>query len=172
MKTKTGILAFAGVLFLSIFAVAGLAHANPFYLLPTVQTATATSSVSFMNAGNATTTLTLDAYSSGGPKADDRATLFVQNAASSTSSILNIAIQYSQDSIDWYSDNMSVASSSNPLQIQTANTYTWTAAGTATSSKALVVMTPVRYVRAVFTVPIGAAAGAVWAQFVPEEQSN
>lgn len=159
-------------IFTTLFGIIEIAHANPLQVAPIVQTAVSTTTPSYMTAGTATTTLVFDSYIPGVNKISDEATLLVQNVASSTSSILNIAIQYSQDGIDWYSDNGSVASSTNPLPIQTANSYTWTAAGTATTSKALFLQTPVRFTRAVFTVPAGAAAGGVWAQIVAARQAS
>lgn len=171
MSKSKLLLAGVGVAMLfTAFGLINVANANPLQFKPTVQTATATSSVAYMTAGTATSTLTIDSNAPGQPFVTDQMALLIQNVASSTSSILNIAIQYSQDGIDWYSDNGTVVATSTPFQIQVADTYTWTAAGTATTSKALFVRTPTRFVRAVFSVPAGAAAGGVWAQWVPSRQ--
>lgn len=149
-------------------------EANPSFFSPTVQTASATTTVNYATAGTGTTTLTYDTYTAGNTYKTNSAVLFTQFAASSTASVLNINLQYSQDGIDWYSDNLVSASTTvnSVLYIQTANSYTWVAAGTATSSKAILIQTPTRFVRAIETIPVGAGAGAVWAQIVPNKETH
>jgi hypothetical protein len=143
------------------------AKANALFFLPTVQTATATTTAAFIGVGTGTTTLSFDAYANGATRAANYATLFTQFAASSTSSLLTITPQYSQDGVDWYSDSTLIATSS-VTAIQTANTYTWLAATTATSSRAIVIKTPTRYTRVQYS--LTGAAGAVWAQIVPARE--
>lgn len=147
-----------------------IAHANPSFFYAPTSTAAATSTVSQIIPGVATTTVLFDSYATGRPYALDSATLFLQTTASSTSSIVNIAYQFSQDSIDWY-DNDLVPASSTPsiVQIQGTNSYSWTALNTARNSKAVNLPTPTRYVRAVIS-----AAGAnsfIWASIIPKQQS-
>lgn len=142
------------------------AHANALIFPKTVQTATATSTTSFLTPGAGTTTLTYDSYQNGPNRKADSATLLVQLQASSTSSVLGIKIQYSQDGIDWYGDNLQVATSST--NIATDNSYSWTAASTASLNKAIVFPVPTRFSRAVFT-DTGANA-SIWAQVVPAVQ--
>lgn len=178
MKKYIFILA-AVVLGLSVF---GVARANPLFFAVTTQTATATTSPSYMTAGTATTTLTLDTYSSGNSRAAYSATLLIQLAASSTATTLRTNIEYSQDGVDWYQDGGSLfpnfATTSKPFDIGQVNQFSLTYASStaglgavpasqATTTRAVKINTPTRYVRAVFTLPTGSAAGAVWAQFVP-----
>lgn len=162
-------------------------RANPLQFKPTTQTATATTSPAFLKAGAATSTLPFDAYATGQPYASDYATLFIQLAASSTSTTLNTDIEYSQDGIDWYQDGGTIennfATTTKPFSITAVNEYQWTfssstaglgavSSSNATSTRALLIRTPTRYVRAVFTLPIGSAAGAVWGQWQPVRQAT
>lgn len=168
-----------------IFGLGPVVSANPIFFPVTTQTATATSSPAFMTAGTATSTLTLDTYSSGNPRGAMMAALLIQFVASSTSSVLNTNIEYSQDNVDWYQDGGNIttnfATSSKPFDISSVNQYRYgwlgTQAGlpavvltTGTTTRALYVRTPTRYVRAIFTLPVGSAAGAVWGQFVPTKE--
>lgn len=145
------------------------AHANPSDFT-TVKSAASTTTVTYIVSGGNATTTPYDALN--GDNAADSAVLLTQFAASSTSSVLGIKIQYSQDGIDWYDDNLleSTNSTTSPTySMQIPNTYSWTAVGTATSSKAIAVPTPTRYVRAVYTMT--GAAGAVWNQMVVKKQT-
>lgn len=161
------------------FALAPMfVHANPLRFPSATSFATATTSVSYFVGGTtATTTLvTYDTYSNNGvsggggsTQAMDKASLLIQFAASSTSSVLRAKLEYSQDGIDWYGDSIiSPASGYNSVSFD--NVYTWTAGGTATSSKLVNVPTPLRYVRANFNI-VG-ANGAIWASIQPQKQSN
>lgn len=130
-------------------------------------TAAATTTASFITAGVSTTTLTYDSLFT----ASDKAVLLTQFAASSTSSVLNIGVQYSQNGIDWFDDELleSVNSTSTPVKsIQVANTYSWTAVGTATSSKAIYIPTPARFTRVQYSMT--GANGAVWGAMVAKKQ--
>lgn len=161
-----------------------VAHANPVFFAQTAQLATATTSVTYMSAGNATTTLQYDSYTAGNPTAAQNATLFVQFAGSSTASTLKINLEYSQDGIDWYQDggtfsSSEYASSTKSFDVSTVNQYTFQFASstvglvttpTATSSRAINVPTPTRFLRAIFSIPVGSSAGAVWPQIIPAKQ--
>ncbi len=163
----------APMLVLVMVAFAGIAHATPLYFVPTTQLAAATSSVTYLISGGNATTTSFDAYAGGQPYAIDKGVLLLQTAASSTSSVLNVTFQYSQDNIDWYGDDLFTitnASTTQPYTISSNVSYSWTAAGTATSSKALNVNFPTRYVRAILSQ--SGAAGALWWQFVPQRQSH
>lgn len=169
MTTKLKIYFLAFLSLLGIAAFATISNANPLYFPPTAQSATATSSVTYFATGTATSTVvSRDSYSTGQPFATDKGTLLIQMVASSTSSVLNLTYEYSQDGIDWYSDNLTTTSGANTISLPT--TYAWTAAGTATSSKALSLPMPTRYVRVRASVS-GAAAG-VWMQIVPQVQGK
>lgn len=167
-----------------LFGVYGIAKANPSYFTPVVSSATATGTVSYMTPGTATTTLTLDSYyvnSAGTPTKADSAVLLTQFTGSSTSSVLGIALEYSQDGIDWYSDALNSNNSTTTpgvWNISTRNAYSWTfsntqtiggAGGTlATTTRAVNIQTPTRFVRAVYS--ITGANGAIWEQFVPAKE--
>lgn len=170
MAKRSNILAIGGIVCAAALLLAAVGFtparaASPDFNV--VSTAAATTTVSYMTAGTATTTLTYDSLYTG----SDSAVLLTQFAASSTSSVLNITVQYSQDGIDWYGDNLMVLtnSTSTPAKsIQIGNTYTWLAASTATTSKAVLIPTPARYSRIQYSMT--GAAGAVWGQMVAKKQ--
>lgn len=149
---------------------------------------TATTSPRYINAGNATSTLSCDSYTLSSnnivPTAMSSAVLLLQYAGSSTSAILNTNIEFSNDNIDWYQNNLlDYMSTTTPIaSLNTTESMSWTFSSTtagggrisnstATSTRAVSIPVPTRYVRAVFTVPIGAAAGAVWAQIIPKKEA-
>lgn len=169
------------------FLCAGPVFANPlFFNAPYVSTAIATTTPSYMTAGTATTTLTYDTYASvGNITATLKGALLVQLVGSSTATVLNVNTEYSQDGIDWYQDaglfNVGYATSSKPVDIGQVNQFTFAFASStaglgavpalnATTSRAIPVSTPTRFVRFVFTLPVGSKSGAVWAQFVPQKE--
>lgn len=169
------------ILALGLFLLGGSAYAMPSYIAPTAQTATATSSVAFLVSGTATSTLTYDTYTGGNNYIADKAVLAIQFAGSSTSAVLGVNLEYSQDGIDWYKDNLSsLSTTTRGMYLQPANSYTWTFASStvggiaatvangATSTKALLIETPLRYVRAIFS--ISGANGAIWGQIIPIKQ--
>lgn len=150
-------------------AWASSARANPYDI--NQSNVTATTSVTYIAPGTATSTQTYDSYAGGNSNASSDGVLLVQFVASSTSSVLNIAVQYSMNGIDWYGDDLltSLNSTTSPVKsINVDNTYTWTAAGTATTSKAILIPTPTRYARAV--IGITGAAGAVWSDIVARKE--
>ena len=165
------------------------------------QTASATSTLVFLRPGAATTTLVYDSQQSDGTNQTnngntyltDEATLLVQFTASSTTSILGIGFEYSNDvgcgaaptTCDWYKNNLinplALSTTTTTIGLQTPITYSWTFASSSvggvgvTSSnnrdtKVISVPTPMRYVRAVFTV--SGANGAVYAQFLPKKETK
>lgn len=168
--------AFALAIFL---AGASVASANPSYVGPTVQTASATTSPAYMTPGTATSTLTFDSYN---PTTNvfvaDRLALLMQFTGSSTSAVLGINFEYSQDGIDWYKNAIvtseTISTTSPSLSLNTPTSATWTFSGTplngdagtvATSTRIVSVPLYTRFVRSVFT--LTGASGAVWGQFVP-----
>lgn len=143
------------VLIIAFFAMALKAHANPSDL--NLSNTTATTTVSYLTAAGASTTETYDTYQGGvgDPNASESAVLFTQYAASSSSAILAIRIQYSQNGIDWYDDNLTASTlgtTTQPYNVGVANSFTWAAVNTATSSKAITIPTPTRFVRASYSV--------------------
>lgn len=176
---------------LTIFVIAFMivipASANPLRFGTIMKSATATSTVSYMTAGAATTTSpTLDAYAQPSGFALDRATLLVQYGASSTASILDINVEYSQDGVDWFEDggnvNFESSTTTRPFFLTEVSKFRLSfasstpggmaTAGDATTTRAVIVETPTRYVRAVFTVPVGAADGNVWSAWVPIRETS
>lgn len=166
IKIKAAIV--CGIVAAALSLGAFTAYANPFQFVPTTQFATATTTRQYIITGGNSTTTTFDAFAQGQPKAIDKGVLGVQMEASSTSSVLNVALQYSNDGIDWYSDQL--LSTTTTMDISVANSYKWTAINTATTSKMVNVQFPTRYVRAIFS-EAGAGA-AIWWQFTPQRQSN
>lgn len=174
--------------FLSIIGFAMPASASSLYFPPTQSTSLASSSVAFLSAGNGTSTISVDSYIIGVPTPQLRAALLIQYAATSTKPSLSINIQYSQDNIDWYQDSGSAenafATSSRPFDLSQPSQFLWnfasstqnlgalTAGNSATSTRIITLQTPTRYTRAIFTVPSGAGAGAVWAQWIPLKEEN
>lgn len=161
------------------------ASANPLQTAPTTQTSTATTSPAYMTAGNATSTLLFDSYGSGTPKISDQATLLIQFSASSTVSVLNTNLEYSQDGIDWYQDGgvmeNNFATTTKPFSITQVNQFSLQFASStaglpankltdSTTTRAIFVRTPTRFVRAVFTLPVGSTPGGVWAQWLASRQ--
>lgn len=182
-NNKWAILAIVScVVALTVGAVA--VHANPSFFSPQAMSATATSSPAFLGVGTATTTMVYDSYNLNGtnqavvndPTAAEAATLVMQFTGSSTSAVLNVNIEYSQDNVDWYQDNLE-ATTSGPFSITQPDTYTWTYAASNVGGvpvtrvgKAISIVTPMRYVRAVFSMT--GANGSVWGAFIPEKQNK
>lgn len=165
-------------------------HANPLFFAPAAMTATATSTPSYMTQGTATSTITYDSYNLVGtnqpvvsdPTGAADAALEVQFIASSTSSVLNIAIERSDDNLDWYQDEYSFPVSTSTIGSSNINSpfsFSWTFASSTVGGqpnsgnrigKILYVATPTRYTRAVFT--LTGTPGAVWAKFTPTKQNK
>ena len=179
----------AGIL--SVFAVAGVALANPSFFNGTVQTATATTTYAVIGSGLGTTTLIYNTYSNNsnatgtptgskpGLKADSIAFL-VRDIASSSSAVLHITFEYSQNGTDWYQNyiplsGFTTATSTNALGVPYNFTMTYassTLAGAVNSVDTAILQIPVptQDVRAVLTST--GATSSVWAQFVPTEQAQ
>ena len=154
------------------------------------QTATATTSLNHMQAGLATTTLTCDFYSgatnittaASNPTLADGAYLNFMVAPSSTAlSVVNINLLVSENGQDWF--HVSTTSPSVGGNIGNIATFTFnqsasttydyravTAANSATTTRNVEILTPMRYIRAVFTVPVGAQPSAIYAEVVGKKQ--
>lgn len=175
----------AGIIALIAVACAGVAYANPSYFAGSVSTNNAASSTpAFLSNGVATSTLTYDSFvpTTKTPSfKTERATMLVQFAGSSTSAVLGINLEFSQDGIDWYRndiiDTNQISTTSQSININPTNSYALTyanetrggQAGTyATSTRALTISTPTRYVRAIFTAT--GANGTVWATIIPVKE--
>lgn len=147
---------------------ASIAYANPSQFVTPTQFNDATTTAQFIvSTGNATSTV-FDAYGQGTPKAIDSGVMLLNFTASSTSSILGISLQYSNNNVDWFGDTL--IATSTVTTINTPYTYSWQNPSTVVTSRAITVPFPTRYTRAVFT--MAGANGSVWWQFVPKRQSN
>lgn len=181
---------------MAVLAFASITHANPSAYATTVQTAVATTSISYLVPGatNATTTLIYDSYAAR-PTIADKASLQVQFTASSTATTLTISYEYTNGapgldclgtpaSCDWYQDETRInvnATTSQPFSVNLPNSLNWTfasssqAGGTvsATNNRALKVFTvptPARYTRAIFW--LTGTNGGIWAQMIPAKENN
>lgn len=172
MKTVLKILGATMIVALFVLEVP-TAHANPSQFIAPVSFAAATSSLAYMATGGSATSTAFDSFTAGQPLSINNGVLLLQNVGSSTSSVLNIRFQYSADNIDWYEDelmNITNASTTQPYSINNPNSYNWTAASVATTSKAIIMNFPTRYVRAIFAE--SGAAGGVWWQFIPQRERS
>lgn len=187
LKLKLGIIGAFAVVFL--FFV-GIALAQPSLFTSSANTSSATTSPAYLGIGTATSTVRYDSQQidgtnqtyNGNTWATDSAVLLIQFTASSTSSILTVAIECSVDGIDWYQ-------ACNPQQVATSTTslapvpkYTWLFASSTPGgvpfnttnvnrdTRAITIQTPTRYTRAVFTMT--GAAGAVWASILPKKEAR
>ncbi len=189
------------IFFLNTHRVLG----NPGYFAPLAQTSPATTTPVFISIGTATTTIVYDSYSKNGsgqggqgqynPDTTDSATLALQFAATSTSSVLGWRFEYADSGsvdcfmnpagCDWYSDNLvaSPATSTPNINTTNPNSYTWqfasstsmcdSTASIATNNrgcKLINVSTPTRYVRVVLYT--SGANGTVWGKFIPKKQQS
>lgn len=194
LTTKISILCFVilgTVLGIIYITHPGIAYGNAAVLDSRCRTAVATTTRSVMSAGTATTTLYCDAGASGTNQAYDSAVLTIDMNASSTLSNLNWFYEYSQGvngvdctatptACDWYADSItSQATSTSNSAVAVANSYSWkfasTTQGGAAGSldrglKVVNVPTPTRYIRVVFTLPVGSLNANIWASLVSKKQ--
>lgn len=169
-------------IFVTALSMFYVAKANPSFFIR-AQSSTATSTVTSVNPTNSVFATTTLVYDTGVATAGstDRATLAVQYTGSSTLSAMNIALEYSQDGIDWYGDRLSNHGTSTVAEslVQTtsyvmgfSSTTQGGALGTTGRTTRLIdVPTPTRYVRAIFTNVPGALFGSYWAEFVGKRQN-
>lgn len=177
----------AVAMLITAFLLVSVVEANPLRFGTSSKSATATTTATYISAGNATTTHAYDAYAQPSGFALDQAMLLFQHSASSTLSKVRVNIEYSQDGIDWYQDGGTsangYATTSKPYNLtqvmQYENAFASTTAGlgapaanAATTTRALLVKTYTRFVRAVFTVPTGDGAAAIWSEWVPVRQTS
>lgn len=175
----------AGIVLLSFAAVT---FANPFYTGQKARSATATTTVSFLTPGAATTTSPLyDSYEQNGtnePNAGNitlpnSVAVVVQGNASSTTSVLNLACEFSDDNVDWYQSEIIAATSTGATNISVPVSFTFTFASTTVGGvqnsatryqKLFECPVPLRYVRVVET---NTGAGmSVWTAIIPKKQRN
>lgn len=177
-----------------LFSVVNIAKANPSFFIRNSGTSatrcslTATTSVRYMTAGTATTTVILNSTGCGGSQAIDSAALMLYRNAAAASSKTRIAIEYSDDCDaatggTWYapaatSTDMALnvdggLTSLNAMVWQFASTTVGGSIEKASSDSLLIpIMTPTKCVRAVLTVPTGSASSSLWASFVGKRQTT
>lgn len=175
----------AFLMLLAYAAFAPAVHANPEGFMRK-QPATATSSPAYLAPGTATTTYAFDTSVGNAFAPSATAALLIQFTGSSTAANLRWHYEYSQDTVcgttgsnaDWYAgDNALVG---DRTATTSPATYTsgifessWFFASTTmgpTSKKLVMVPTPTRCVRVLFSLPAGSANGAVWAEWVAKKE--
>ncbi|MES2060208.1 MAG: hypothetical protein V4438_04225 [Patescibacteria group bacterium] len=194
MKKYLKIVAVMGSIFITALLLVGLtsksASANPSFFVPyayiTGLTA-ATGTPAYLTPGTATTTLVYDTNNSGSTYKTNSATLLLELVGSTTGTILKTDLEYSQDGIDYYQDGgvgpEVFSTTTRPVDISYVNSFSLTFASStaglaavsatqATTTRAMNIKTPTRFVRAVFSLPIGSKNGAVWAQLVPNKEKS
>ena len=168
-----------------LFAKAGLTT----FAAP-CKTATATSSLSYMTAGTATTTLVCGMGSDGA----DMATLAIQVNASSTDSTFNLFAEESMDGQDYYpivANEFSTTTYPLNLHLRAYSTFTFASStiggaglgvgllGASTTYQGfeaennrnhyeLSIPVRMKYVRVYAVMAIGSAPGAIWMQIQPK----
>jgi hypothetical protein len=141
-------------------------------------TATATTSVNYLTAGTGTTTLIADVYKYLGitDLSDKDLRFNIQFAGSSTDSILCRTVEYSDDGVDWYSMEQTIGTTATTTWqvggypatcFPFASTTRAVGAGSnATSTKTVLIPALLRYTKAIFYLPTGSTAGAIWANVI------
>ena len=158
-----------------IYASAPAAKAYLLSFFTTNQSATATTTLSFMTAGTATTTYNLGVIP--GASVSDNSDvdvnyLYIQFKASTSPAVLQWNYQASNDSIDWYNYDSTVAPTTfaTAATVDTASStvfYRWNPGSTLASTSLKVVKIPDisgKYKRVLFSIPAGSVNGAVWMQ--------
>jgi hypothetical protein len=147
----------------------------------TCKTATATTSVNFMRAGAATTTLTCFT----GSDAMLTANLRMQFTSTTTPSTLSWKYEYSNDGVEWYGDTyvdgLVNATSTGVSNLTKNNSYTWNFASSTTACdgsdvvatrtrlcKSVFAPTPSKFIRVIFYMEQGSGNGAIWAELTPK----
>lgn len=174
-----GLVFLVGVFFLA----SGKAEANPSSLVYGCKTAPATSTVVYMTGGTATTTIICDLMGSGGSRLAENATLTLfRNFSNAPASVQKVTYEYSNDyttfapaASTWYT--VSTTTPNNPA----SPIFTWIPASTTWSGApgapkdydATIIDVPVkaRWVKAVITVPVGAASSTVWGEIVKKVEN-
>lgn len=178
-----------------VFGFAALVHANPFYTSSKAQSATASSTLTYLRVGAATSTTIYDSYEQYGTNQTNQANITIPDTvswvidgiASSTLTVVNATCEFSDNyngstgNGDWYQNEIFPASTSNPVNIATAASFTFTYASSTVGGAGLsgsnnrfqkMFTCPIntRFARLVVT-NTGAGA-AVWVQAIPKKQRN
>lgn len=187
--------------FVSLFLVLNpsMVKANPLFFTEN-PSATATTSLTYLVTGTTgtTTSKVLDSFKSGVNTGTKDAVLLFQFAASSTNTIYQWRYEYSQGGngvdcvvtpkqCDWYPLTETILTSTattTPIQLPSGPyEYAWKFASSSqgalaldgtegTSTLAVLVPTPTRYVRAVVFLQKGSANGAVWSDWIGKKEER
>ena len=150
-----------------VITVAGLAtvKANRSYFVPYVSTSAATSTTSTFPTAATRVTLDLDAYTYAST-ALNSATLLIQVVSTTSTSVVTFTRQYSQDGIDWFTDNLSTTTTAGNIALGTGRTFSITGNAVSSTTRAVVsIPTPTRYVR--ISAANTVASSTLWMQWVP-----
>lgn len=144
--------------------------ANPSHFIPDLS-ASATTSVSYIGVGN-TTTHEFDTLISGNTASVDTAVLLIQSTASNTASVLDATIYFSVDGVDWFAESPSIDNTNMFAHASTTAPHRFTGNTTASTTRFTLEIddVPTRYVKAVFSVPSGAASSSVWSEWVGKRE--
>lgn len=149
------------------------------------KTANATTSLQYMTAGTATTTLTYDAYKDGLSTADGLS-LLLQLTASSTVTKVLVNEEYSQDGIDWYQASQPAivgnATTTSTVSLQAVPVFSWQFASSSpglpatpsndnTDARMIPLSSHTRFVRVIITLPVGSSNAGIWAHLLPVKQN-
>lgn len=173
------------------FSFLSFAHANPFYTGTKAQSATATTTVSYLTPGTATSTTVYDSYeqygtnqpNSGNLTIPDTVAIVLDGSASSTATTLTATCEFSDNyngttkNGDWYQNEILPATTSNTFIAQPL-TYSFTyasstvggVANTPRFQKLVTCPIPTRFVRVVVT-DTGAPA-SLWTEIIPTKERN
>lgn len=172
----------SGLFVFALLAVVSTAHASPSQFMQKA-VSFATTSPAYITPGLATSTLAMDTAPGG--YALNSLTLLVQQTSSSTPGILNIDFEYSPDlgvdcvaiptGCDWYKP-VPTATTSPTFSLSVLSSYSWTFASSSQGRanvgananrdfRLFSIQSPTRYIRSIFTVPIGSANVGAWAMF-------
>jgi hypothetical protein len=192
-KLNLSVAIFFLMVVLAFASATAFVYANPMQFTATASTAAATTSPVFMTPGTATSTVRYDTFQSNGTTQTNtgntyltnQTQLLVQFTASSTSSTLNINLEYSQDGIDWYADAptnvVGYATSTFSVSLNQIPQYQWKFASSTIGqagalvsnnldTRSIAVNVPTRYVRAIFTCGAGGTNCTVWSTFIPVKE--
>ena len=177
-KSILGLAVIVGIL--GIVFYSSPTFANRFLFVTADATNAATTTLSFMTPGTATTTYNFDTNKDGDMGLDS-AILNFQFSGSSTASQIRWRITTSSDGVDYYQyleDVSANATSSNMASQEYALSFASTTElsaklGNSTRMhRAMEIPTNDRYLRVEFYLPAGSLNGAVWAQIKGKRQIN
>lgn len=196
MSRLSTIVGVGGVLILALLSLAAykVVQANPDQILEHSMGSAenvSSSSPAFLSLAVSTSTPnTFDTQTDGALPAKS-ATLLVAFTPSTTASTLNISLEYSQNNLDWFADNMTslTASTSQTVGLGLASKFVLSSGTTTnvigaqqnpqnTIYRAFTVPVPTRYVRAVMSIASSTLVNAstpnasVWSDFIAKKETR